>query len=185
MPAICNKPRWRRKTDSPFLTLPFPACALLSVIAIILAARSTCPAKQTPVSAHTHSRKGIIAVGLFLFFGAAMASFAGMTLVWPGTILDRAWSLNPNGFTQLSAVGRIIGVPFLILACALAVAGVGWFGHRRWAWWLTVIIIATQVVGGLVHLLTRHFLEGSVALVVSSALLVYLTRPATRSVFAK
>lgn len=137
------------------------------------------------MSDHKHSRKGIIAVGLFLFFGAAMASFAGLTLLWPGTILDRAWSLNPDAYTQLSALGRIIGVPFLFLAGALAVAGVGWFNQRRWAWWLTVIIIATQVVGGFAHLLTRHFLEGSVALLVSSALLVYLTRPATRSVFAK
>lgn len=137
------------------------------------------------MSPHPRSRAGFIAVGLFLFFAASMASFAGMTLLWPGTILDRAWALNPDAFTQLSAVGRIIGVPFLILACALALAGVGWFGQRPWAWWLTVVIIATQVVGGLAHLLTRHFLEGSVALFVSSALLVYVTRPATRSVFAK
>jgi hypothetical protein len=135
------------------------------------------------MSAQTSSRKGFIAVGLFLFFGAAMASFAGMTLLWPGTILDRAWSLNPDAFTQLSALGRMIGVPFLFLACALAVAGAGWFCQRRWAWWLTVIIIATQVVGGLAHLLTRHFLEGSVALLVSTALLFYLVRPSTRAAF--
>jgi hypothetical protein len=31
--------------------------------------------------------RGITAVGVFLFFGATMASLAGTTLTWPGTSL--------------------------------------------------------------------------------------------------
>jgi len=31
----------------------------------------------------------MIAVGIFLFFGATMGFLAGTTLVWRGTILDR------------------------------------------------------------------------------------------------
>lgn len=128
-------------------------------------------------------RKGTIAFGIFLFFGAAMASYAGMTLLWPGTMLDRAWSLNPEAHAQLTALGRWIGIPFLLLACALALAGVGWFKQRLWAWRLAVVIIATQVLGGLVHIVTGRFLEGFVALFISAALLVYLSRPLTRAVF--
>lgn len=128
-------------------------------------------------------RKGAIVFGMFLFFGAAMASLAGMTLLWPGTVLDRAWSLNPEAHTQLTALGRGIGVPFLLLACALALAGLGWFRQRLWAWRLAVVIIATQVVGGLIHVVSGRLLEGFVALIISAGLLVYLSRPLTRAAF--
>ena len=131
----------------------------------------------------TSHRKGIIVFGIFLFFGAAMASYAGMTLLWPGTMLDRAWSLNPEAHVQLTALGRWIGIPLLLLACALALAGVGWFRQRLWAWRLAVVIIATQVVGGLVHIIAGRLLEGFVALFISAGLLVYLSRPVTRAVF--
>lgn len=134
-----------------------------------------------PDSSH---RKGTIAFGIFLFFGAAMASFAGMTLLRPGTVLDRAWSFNPDAHIQLTALGRWIGIPFLLLACTLALAGVGWFRQRLWGWRLAVVIIATQVVGGLVRIVTGRFLEGFVALFISAALLAYLSRPLTRAVFA-
>jgi hypothetical protein len=39
------------------------------------------------------SHTGITAMGIFLFFGATMASLAGATLTWRGTILDRMWAL--------------------------------------------------------------------------------------------
>jgi hypothetical protein len=37
---------------------------------------------------HTKTHSGIIAVGIFLFFGAAMALLAGTTLIWRGAVLD-------------------------------------------------------------------------------------------------
>ena len=72
----------------------------------------------TPVVATTVRRKltpGVIAVGVFLFFGATMAALAGTTLVFPGTILDQAWALNPTAYRQLAPLGRIVGLLFSIL----------------------------------------------------------------------
>lgn len=70
---------------------------------------------------------GIGAVGIFLFFGAIMASLAGTTLLWPGTVLDHMWALNPRAYKELAPFGRVMGIPFLLLGVALAVAGMGWF----------------------------------------------------------
>jgi hypothetical protein len=75
---------------------------------------------------------GITAVGIFLFFGATMAALAGTTLVFPGTILDRVWALNPMAYRQLAPVGRIAGMLFLLLSVSMAVAGTGWFRRRYW-----------------------------------------------------
>ena len=69
---------------------------------------------------------GIIAVGIFLFFGATMAALAGTTLVFPGTILDKVWALNPRAYGQLAPFPRIGGMLFLLLSVSMAVAGTGW-----------------------------------------------------------
>jgi hypothetical protein len=58
-------------------------------------------------------------MGIFLFFGASMASLAATTLLWRGTLLDRLWTLNPTAYKQLAPLGRIVGIFFLLLGAAL------------------------------------------------------------------
>ena len=81
---------------------------------------------------HMKSHSGIIAVGIFLFFGATMAFFAGTTLVWRGTILHRTWVINAPAYARLSRFGKTIGIPFLLFGAILVVAGTGWFSRRFW-----------------------------------------------------
>jgi hypothetical protein len=65
---------------------------------------------------------GFAAIGIFLFFGGAMAGLAATTLLLPGTPLDRAWSLNPTAYQQLSPLGRKVGILFLLLAVVLVLS---------------------------------------------------------------
>jgi hypothetical protein len=129
------------------------------------------------------SSAGITAVGVFLFFGALMASLAGTTLVWRGTVLDRAWALNAPAYRRLAPFGKTVGVPFLLLGAILLLAGAGWFSQRLWAWRLAVAIIATQVVGDLVNVLLGDVVRGGVGFVIAGALLFYLLRPRIRATF--
>jgi hypothetical protein len=130
-------------------------------------------------------RRGFTAVGVFLFFGAAMAPLAGTTLVWRGTGLDRMWLLNPRGLQQLALFGRVVGIPFLALGAIMALAGAGWFRRRLWAWRLAIAIIATQVLGDLVNCMRGDFLRGGVGFAIAGALLLYLLRPKIRACFEK
>jgi len=132
----------------------------------------------------TRLATGIIAVGIFLFFGAIMACLAGTTLVWPGTTLDRIWTLNPRAYKELAPHTKAVGIPFLLLGVTLAVAGTGWFKRRFWGWRLAVAIIATQVFGDLVNAFMGHPVRGGVGFVIAGALLVYLLRPQVRCAFA-
>jgi len=68
-------------------------------------------------------------MGIFLFFGASMASLAATALLWRGTALDRLWTLNPTAYKQLASLGRIVGILFLVFGTALITAGIGWFRH--------------------------------------------------------
>jgi len=123
------------------------------------------PDLSTRVIATTVRQKltlGITAVGIFLFFGATMAALAGTTLVFPGTILDKVWALNPRAYRQLGPAGRIAGMLFLLLSLSMAVAGTGWFRRRYWGWGLAVLILATQVLGDLVNVLRGDFVRGDI-----------------------
>lgn len=102
------------------------------------------------------STAGFTAIGIFLFFGAAMASLAATTLLWRGIALDRVWILNPAAYKQLAPLGSTVGILFLLLAATLAAAGIGWFQRRLWGWRLAVVIIATQVVGDVINLSLIH-----------------------------
>jgi mannose/fructose/N-acetylgalactosamine-specific phosphotransferase system component IID len=125
----------------------------------------------------------MIAIGVFLVFGACMAAFAGTTLVWPGSALDKIWALNKAAHTQLSSAGSSVGGLFFLLSLTLIAAAVGWFKHRVWGWRLAVGIISAQVVGDLVNLLRGDLLRGGSGLTIASALLFYLLRSNVRTRF--
>jgi hypothetical protein len=122
-------------------------------------------------------------MGIFLVFGACMASLAGLTLAFPGTAMDRIWILNPRAYAQLTPLGNEAGALFLLLGVVLASAAAGWFKRRIWGWWLAVAIIATQIAGDLVNAFSGHALEGGVGVVIASALLVYLLRTEVKNAF--
>jgi hypothetical protein len=128
---------------------------------------------------------GFAAIGVFLFFGATMASLAATTLLLPGTPLDRAWILNPTAYKQLSPLGSKVGILFLLLAVLLVLSGVGWFRRRLWGWRLVVAIIATQVLGEITNLVRGDWLRGGTGFIIASALLLYLLTPRVRAAFPR
>ena len=107
----------------------------------------------------------------FLFWGAAMATLTGVTLVWRGTILDHIWSLNPRAYSQLGPIGYKAGILTLVVAASQAIASVGWFRQRHSAWSLAVAIIGTQIAGDFVNLFLGRVIEGSIGVAAAGGLL--------------
>ena len=128
-------------------------------------------------------QRGLAAAGIFLVFGACMAAFAGITLLWPGTVLDKAWALNKPAHEQLAPIGRFAGPLFLLLSALLAAAAVGWFRRRLWGWRLAVGVIALQVAGDFVNLGRGDFLRGASGFIIAGMLLLFLLRPKVREHF--
>ncbi|MGH9745429.1 MAG: hypothetical protein ACRD59_04885 [Candidatus Acidiferrales bacterium] len=128
---------------------------------------------------------GLSAMGVFLVFGAAMATLAGITLLFPGTILDPMWRLNPAGGGQLAGMGRAIGIPFLGLGAAMLAAAIGWNKRRFWGWALAVVIIASQVLGDFVNALRGELLKGAIGVAIAGVLLAYLLQPKIRAAFPR
>jgi len=126
---------------------------------------------------------GFTAIGVFLFFGAIMATLAATTLQWRGTDLDRLWTLNPTAYNQLAPLGRIVGILFSVLGAALTTAAIGWFRRRLWGWRLAVVIISTQVLGEIVNCVRGDWLRGGTGVIIAGALLLFLLQPRIRAAF--
>jgi len=131
----------------------------------------------------TRSPRGLTAVGIFLVFGAVMATLAGTSLRWPRTYLDDIWILNPHAHRELAPYGPVVGLLFLLLGATLAVAAAGWFKRKVWGWWLAVAVIATQVLGDLVNAFSGRVVEGAIGVTIAGLLLFYLTRQQVRAAF--
>ncbi|MGB9233180.1 MAG: hypothetical protein WCC04_02125 [Terriglobales bacterium] len=140
----------------------------------IRAQRDPAPLPRTP---------GFTAIGIFLVFGAVMASLAATTLLWPGSFLGRVWALNPTAYRQLAPRGAIVGIPFFVLAAALVTAAIGWFQRRLWGWRLVVGIISTQVLGDLVNSVRGDWLRGAAGVIIAGALLLFLLQPGIKATF--
>lgn len=114
-----------------------------------------------------------------------MAALAAVTLLWHGTVLDRAWALNPRAYKQLAPVSSVAGPLFLLLCALLISAAIGWFKHRRWGWRLTVAIMAIQMSGDMFNLLRGDWLGGAVGVTIAGALLLYLFKSGIRTTFSQ
>jgi hypothetical protein len=112
-----------------------------------------------------------------------MAAFAGTTLIWPGTTLDKLWCLNEPARLQLQPASTIVGPLFFLLTITLAIAALGWFKQRIWGWRLAVLIISTQVVGDFVNVFKGDFIRGCVGVLIAGCLLFYLVRSNIRTAF--
>lgn len=114
-----------------------------------------------------------------------MAMLAGVTLIFPGTALDRVWVLNPSGHAGLAALGRPIGLLFPVLSFALLAAGIGWLKRRLWGWTLAVLLIGGNVLGDSIRVASGAWLQGIVGVLIAGALLSYLVTPRVRQTFLK
>jgi hypothetical protein len=126
---------------------------------------------------------GFAALGAFFVFGAAMATYAALTLLVPGTVLDRLWALNPAAHDQLSSIGRTGALLFVVLAVALAFAATGWFRRRAWGWALGTAVITVNMFGDLGQIAFGERWKGLLGVAIAGMLLIYLTRPSVRNYF--
>ena len=78
-----------------------------------------------------------------------------------------------------------MGVPFLAVAFALLMAGVGWLRRRRWGKMLGTSLIVVNLIGDLANAIQGERMKGVIGVVIAGLLLVYMTRPRMRRYFVR
>lgn len=129
------------------------------------------------------ANRAFTAIGVFFYFAMTMALYSAVTLLHPGTALDRLWHLNPDAHRDLLMFRKPAGTMFLLIAAAAAAGGVGWFRRHIWSWRLAVFGIGTQILGDFVNLIRGDFLRGGAGFLIAGALLIYLLSDKVRRHF--
>lgn len=126
---------------------------------------------------------GIFAVRVLLLCGAVAALFAGVTMGWRGTALDKIWALNPRAHSVLVQFSPSLGVPFFLLAGCLGVAGTGWIRRKRWGWRFAVAIIGVHLLSDIANIFFGRIAEGAIGVLIAGGILLYMSRSAVRRCF--
>ena len=118
--------------------------------------------------------RGITALSIFFAAGAAIAFTAAVSLLLPNSFLAPLWRLNPHGHESLVKLGSWAVLLMLTVSALCAAAAIGLWRCARWAYWLAVGLIFTNLLGSLGNLLLRAELRAIVGIPIAAALLAYL-----------
>jgi uncharacterized membrane protein (DUF2068 family) len=121
--------------------------------------------------------KTVPIVAAFLFAATAIAVVAGVSLLFPNPLMDRLWTLNKPGEATFRSLGRVSGLPLLLIGAGTCAAAIGLVQRKKWAWWLAVVLFAingcTDVVGLIV---ARSWVRSGSSVVICAAFLYSLSR---------
>jgi len=127
---------------------------------------------------------GVYLIAFFFAVATCILVAVGTALLFPGSVAETIWHLYPARRALLFPYRDWLGPGFLVLAVAMASAGIGCYRQRKWGWRLAVTIFAVNGLGDAAQIFLGHFVEGGIGVSVAVAILIYLSRPMLRDSFA-
>jgi uncharacterized membrane protein (DUF2068 family) len=117
----------------------------------------------------------------FFAFGATMCGLTVSLLLFPGSVLDSLWRLNPDARLAFESLGHWAVVLMLTVGTACLFAAIGLWRGRPWGRWLALVILSINMVGDLANVFVRHDYRGLIGVPVASAMIFFLLGCGRRS----
>ena len=125
---------------------------------------------------------GMKLLALFFAFGTCMCALTIVLLIFPGTMLDSLWRLNPEAQAAFQSIGWLSILLMATVGTACGLAAIGLARNTTWGCWLGILVLTVNLVGDLTNALLRHDLRTLIGVPIAGAMVVYLYRCAgTRS----
>ena len=125
---------------------------------------------------------GMKLLALFFAFGTCMCALTIVLLIFPGTMLDSLWRLNPEAHAAFQSLGWLSILLMATVGTACGLAAIGLARNTTWGCWLGILVLTVNLVGDLTNALLRHDLRTLIGMPIAGAMMVYLYRCAgTRS----
>ena len=90
---------------------------------------------------------GITAPSLFFVFGVAMSGLAAVMLLFPGSVLEPLWRLNPRAREGFANMGAWAALLMGMVCAACTTAALGLLRCARWGYWTALAILSINLVG--------------------------------------
>src|SRR6267154_391706 len=88
---------------------------------------------------------GITALSIFFAVGSAICLITSFSLLFPTSLLEPMWRLNPRAKTGFATMGPWAIVMMGAVFAACSVAAVGLWKRRRWGYLAAVSLIAINL----------------------------------------
>ena len=125
---------------------------------------------------------GIKLLAIFFAFGACMCALTIVLLIFPGTMLDSLWRLNPDAHAAFQSISWLSVLLMATVGTACGLTAIGLARNTTWGCWLGILVLTVNLVGDLTNVLLRHDLRTLIGVPIAGAMVVYLYRCAgTRS----
>jgi uncharacterized membrane protein (DUF2068 family) len=106
-------------------------------------------------------------------------------LLFPGTVLDALWRLNPDAHAGFQAIGSWSIIIMLLIGTTCGLAAIGLWRGALWGTQLALIILAVEMIGDLINAVQRRDYRVLIGLPVAAAVIVYLLRSESRCALRK
>ena len=117
---------------------------------------------------------GITALSLFFVFGAVMASITALMLLFPRSVLEPFWRLNPRANEGFAAMGVWAVLVMAVVATACATAAVGLWHSARWGYITAVVVLSINLLGDTMNAFIAHDWRTLIGLPIGGAMIIYL-----------
>jgi hypothetical protein len=122
---------------------------------------------------------GIKLLAIFFAFGASACLLTIVMLLFPGSMLDSIWRLNPKAHAAFQTLGGLSILLMAVVGGACAFAAIGLIRNARWGRRLAIVILVANLVGDTVNATVRHDLRTLIGLPIGGAMIVYLLKVRT------
>jgi hypothetical protein len=126
---------------------------------------------------------GVNFLAAFFVFGTAMSGLASIGLLFPGSVLEPMWRLNPESRASLASLGPVgIGLMATVsMACAAAAYGLR--ALSAWGHKLAVALLVVNLLGDAAGAIFRNDLWTLIGIPIGGLLIAYLLQPHVRALF--
>jgi hypothetical protein len=112
----------------------------------------------------------------FFAFGVSMCVLTIALLLFPGTVLDELWRLNPDAHAVFQAIGGWSIAIMLLAGTACLIAAIGLWRGTVWGTRVAILILVVNMIGDLSSALLNYDFRTLIGLPIAAAIIVYLAR---------
>ena len=128
---------------------------------------------------------GITALSVFLCAATGITVVAAISLLFPNSLLEPIWQLNPRPRIALGAIGIWAPLLFFVVAFACATSAIGLWRGARWGYWIAIAILIINMLGNLINVILGTERKAIIGIPIVVLILSYLSSRKVRWFFTE